>query len=260
MYVLALTGKGADAAASSDLPEGLSEAQATLCAAASAGEAPETLEEVLEALGTFDTRLLKRFARKVASLPLVADAAQPAIKKPVVVAEQVVVAEPTVAAAAALAEEVAVAQHADAVVNEEIATGEILRPRSIAGPREDPESSLIAFEAIVEDQYRPHQPSILETLLERLHRTWPRSKVLTTAWERAHARALRVGKIKATPVIVAAFVLLLIVAVFVGIGLASAPPTFVPEPDPVISDTSPNYPDPSLAPDPSASPGPSESP
>jgi len=113
---------------------------------------------------------------------------------------------------------------------------------------------LYEFEEMVDVQNVIAAPSIWEAVLERLHDRWPKSETITQRLDRAHDRANRAGPIKAAPVLLPLFAIIVIVVGVVAFSMLKSPLT-----EDEVSPRQNTYPVFTLSPSPSVTASPTAS-
>ena len=224
IFLACVTGRDPDTATATDIPPGTSAPSRELCERAIAGRDVESLAKLLDALGPFDTRVLRGLPSGVDSLPLSlasATEAEKRRKRDRLEAARKAFTGPRVTAGLTISRETLV----KAEVEAEAATGSI--PLVVHGvPEPAPVEledlhDLLTFDAMVDEQVARSKPTNAELLYERLHRRWPNSRRITARLERAHERAISGGPINATPFILVLLVGGLVVVVILAVSLLS---------------------------------------
>ena len=243
VFLACVTGRDADVATAADIPPGTSDSSRDLCERAISGGGVDSLAKLLEALGTFDTRVLRGLPSGVDSLPLSivrAVEADKRRKRDRLEAARKAFTGPRVTAGLTIARETL----AKAEVEAEAVTGGI--PLVVHAAQEPvPEEledlhDLLTFDAMVDEQVARSKPTNAELLYERLHKRWPDSRRITKRLERAHERAISGGPINATPILLTLFVGGIVVLVIVAMGLLSQGLVSDHEPDSDL-DNYPSY-------------------
>ena len=227
VYLTAVTAKTPDVATKADVPGDVPGAAKRLCERVIAGAGPANLAEVIDALGTGDSSVLRalvaeaptlwwtRAARVVAADVVPATFADTVADAPAEAADGATVYEGPAYEHAA---ETAGAEPEEAFADERGADEPeppSARPLTRFGRAVD---DLDEFRDIVADQNVTAPPSVAEALLERLHQRFPRSAPLANAATVAHRRAQASAPLNAAPLLVS----LLVVAVFVAAIIAAA--------------------------------------
>ena len=224
VFLSCVTGRDADTATAADIPPATSEASREVCERAIAGRGVESLAKLLDALGSFDTRVLRGLPSGVDSLPLsIASAveAEKRRKRDRVAAARKAFTGPRVTGGITIARETLV----KAEVEAEAATGPI--PLVVHGvPEPEPVEledlhDLLTFDAMVDEQVARSKPTNTELLYQRLHARWPNSRRITARLELAHERAISGGPINATPFLLVLLAGGLVVLVIVAVTLLS---------------------------------------
>lgn len=231
LYLAAITAMDPADVTVADIPDDVTAGPRRLCRSVIKGSGPTTLAEVIDALGTGNARMLKALVAEAPSLwwprtPAVAPiaAASPAVdgvladvaSSPDVIDTENDRAGDDIVEAEIINGDVVTADAFDS----ELIEGDILemipeRPRTRFGGAVD---DLDEFHDIVDAQNQGTQESVVEAVLERLHRRFPRSAPLANAAAVAHRRAQAAAPLNVGPLLVA----LLIVAVFVSAIIAAA--------------------------------------
>ncbi|MGC4175384.1 hypothetical protein [Demequina sp.] len=227
VFLACVTGKDADEATEADIPQSTSAEARALCERVLAGKSFDTLTGLLDALGPFDTRVLRNLPSGVDSLPLSLTKQAEAEKKrkrDKLDAARRAFTGPRVTGGVTIARETLV----KAEVEAEAVSGSI--PLVVAGspvtpvveeePLEDLHD-LLTFEEMVDEQVARSKPTTAELFYERLHARWPQSRGITKRLERAHYRAVNGGPINATPILMVLLVIGLVVLAIVAVSLLS---------------------------------------
>ena len=242
VFLACITGRDADEATAADIPPGTSDAARALCDTAIAGTSVGSLTDLLDAVGTFDTRALRGLPSGVDSLPQSlkgAAEAEKRRKRARLEAAKRAFTGPRVTGGVTIARETLVKAEAEAV------TGSIplVVPPTPALELDEPLEDLhdmLTFEAMVNEQAARVKPTTAELLYTRLHNRWPTSRRITARLERAHERAINGGPIHATPIVVGLFVTGLVVVAIAAITLLGD--GFGQDPNPNFTrDTYPSY-------------------
>lgn len=244
IYLAAITGMDADAVTERNLPDGLGTRARALSKHVIDGTGPKKLSELLAALAPIDTRILSNFPGLVRKLPLLPAAAQANRERDKqrtlkAVGGLTVAPEATARAGHAAQEEwaegVSDPELSASLAQVDAATGLGVVPPSEtpAAPTTDPGADqaigandlhdLYEFDEMIEVQNLDNPPSIWEAVLQRLHRRWPKSEVLTRWLARAHKRANRSGPIRAEFILIPALVIAVIVGAIVAFSMLRTP-------------------------------------
>jgi hypothetical protein len=202
VFLSCVTGREPDVATASDIPPGTSAQSRELCELAIAGKDIVSLAEFADALGPFDTRVLRGLPARVDSLPrslLGMAEAEKRRKRDRLEAAKRAFTGPRVTGGVTIARETLVKAEAEA------STGSIPlvaepQPQTEVEELEDLHD-ILTFEAMVDEQVERSGPTLPELVYERLHARWPNSRAITRKLERAHDRAINGGPINATPII-----------------------------------------------------------
>lgn len=195
VFLTCVTGKDSGTATAADLPPDLSEGSQKLCEAALEGNTLHAFGEVLDALGAFDTRVLRGLPANVDALPLpvayAADEAKRKRRERAAMARRKLVATP--ASGIAIAPETL--ERAEVA-----ATGSIPIVLPEAEPLEDLHD-MYTLDAIVDEQVAKAKPTTSELFWARMHRQWPQSERVSRRLQRAHHRAINGGPIPSMPIV-----------------------------------------------------------
>jgi len=233
IFVTAVTTLDADDVTTDDLPEDLTDSARDLCEALLRRSGPLTLAQITEALGKRESTSLRALASEAPKLwwpgaPDVVEAIDvAAAEEAEATAEELAVgdAEATDLAAAPAEVEEASAEPDVADDAEDSAVEEPVDPSSarlrtrFGGAVDDIEE----FHDIVAAQNEDSAPSVLEEILERLHRRFPNSEPLTDLAAAAHRRAQTVAPFNIGPLLVASLIVLLFVAAVIGASMITQP-------------------------------------
>jgi hypothetical protein len=228
VFLACVTGRDPDIATAADIPASTSDASRALCEKAIAGKELGSLAELTEALGAFDTRVLRGLPAGVDSLPLSLvgqGEAEQRRKRDRLDAARRAFAGPRVTGGVTIARETLAKAEAEA----EAVTGSIplvVRgvPAPVAAVQEEALEDLhdmLTFEQMVAEQAAGAKPTIPELFYERLHSRWPNSRRITARLERAHYRAVNGGPINAAPILMVLLVAGLVVVAISAITLLS---------------------------------------
>lgn len=225
VFLACITGRDADEATEADIPHATSEQSRALCERVIAGKSVTSLAALLDALGPFDTRVLRGLPSSVDSLPLSlkgAAAAEKRRKRERLDAAKRAFTGPRVTGGLTIARETLV----KAEVEAEAVSGPIplvVHGEAPTAPEETLEDlhDMLTFEAMVDEQAASAKPTTAELFYERLHARWPQSRRITARLDRAHERAISGGPINATPIVMVLLVGGLVVVAIVSITLLS---------------------------------------
>lgn len=285
LHLALVTGMVVEEATVTDLPVDLSPRAANLARATIAGNEPTTLAELSRIFSSADARVLRDVSHTMTSWPWV-PGAEPAPLPPIarlgmdvaltsdtmhrseLIAGLALVklhATPQLAAtvqAGAVARLVPAPEVPDSVTThpagytpataEEVARFSAATRRAAARDA-DKELGLDTWETIATEQNRAAAPSVVQAVLEWLHRRWPRSVSLGTAVEQARHRAHRPAPLTTGPVLVAIFLALTLVAGIVSFEILTAPMNATTDED--VEPPS-HYPEFTYSPEPLPSPSP----
>lgn len=224
VFLACITGRQADVATAADIPPGTSDPARELCERAIAGKTVESLSKLLDALGPFDTRVLRGLPSGIDSLPLsIAGAveAEKRRKRDRLEAARRAFTGPRVTAGLTIARETL----AKAEVEAEAVSGPV---PLVVERAQEPEllvledlHDMLTFEEMVDEQVARQKPTLQELFYERLHNRWPQSRRITARLDRAHQRAISGGPINATPFVLVLLVGGLVVVVILAVTLLS---------------------------------------
>lgn len=208
VFLACITGRDADAATAADIPDSTTASSRELCERVIEGKGFESLAQFSDALGPFDTRVLRGLPSGIDSLPLsIANAAEAdrRRKRDRLDAARKAFTGPRITAGLTISRTTL----AKAEVEAEAITGSIPlvvrgAPVATPEPHEEPLEDLhdmLTFEEMVDDQAARAKPTLPELVYERLHARWPNSRRITAKLEKAHYRAINGGPINATPIV-----------------------------------------------------------
>jgi hypothetical protein len=220
IFVTAVTALDADAVTAEDLPDDLTEPARDLCEALLRGSGPLTLAQITEALGAGETDALSALA---AEAPTLWWSPPPLVEAPVEVVEAPVEDDAAAAEIEAPPEDAAEADvEADDEDGgaEEPADPSSARLRTRFGRAVD---DIDEFHDIVAAQNVDPAPSVLEAILERLHKRFPQSAPLSDLAAAAHRRAQTVAPFNIGPLLVALLIVALFVAAVIGAAMITQP-------------------------------------
>ncbi|HZJ39546.1 MAG TPA: hypothetical protein VFD20_01170 [Demequina sp.] len=231
LFVTAVTTLDADAVTADDLPADLTDSARDLCEALLRGSGPLTLAQITGALGTGETAGLRALVAEAPTLwwspaPEVVDSVDVDAAEEIAAPREEV--EDAEAADLAAVAEAAAEDDADASLEdaeEDRAVEEPVDPSStrlrtrFGGAVDD----IDEFHDIVAAQNEDSAPSVLEAIFERLHRRFPNSDQLADLAAAAHRRAQTVAPFNIGPLLVAALIVLLFVAVVIGASMITQP-------------------------------------
>lgn len=283
LYLELVTGIDTGEVTVADLPDTLPARAATMARSAIANNPPRTLAAVVAAVSPVDSRVLRHVSSSLTQWPWAPGAEPPALPPAARLGLDVSLAPQTAAHAARLAAYGQVRVIADAQLSRLVDGGLVgslveadapvdrtselpdtyvaasteeaaefsARIRRVAAREAHQELGLDTWERVVADQDRPPRPSVLQAVLEWLHRRRPGSVVLGTAAEQARHRAHRPGPLRAGPVVVSICVSLIIVAGIISIDILTEP---IRSRDDAPVDPPSHYPEFTFSPEPQVSP------
>jgi hypothetical protein len=239
LYVTAITGMDPAEVTDADVPADVPERARELCHALIKGAGPTSLADVISALGTGDSRVLRVLVAEAPSLwwprsPVaVAPAPQADVEETLAIESIAVesIAVDDLAAAAPGDYDLVDAElmNADLVaaeaVRDDVIDADVLelvfeRPRTRFGRAVD---DLDEFHDIVAAQNVGPQPSVAEAVLERLTQRFPRSAPLANAAALAQRRAQASAPLNVGPLLLAALLVGVFVAAMIGASLITKP-------------------------------------
>jgi len=207
VFLACITGKDADEATEADIPPSTSPAARALCERVIAGKGFQTLTELVDTLGVFDTRKLRGLPAGVDSLPLSLSKQAEAEKKRKrdrLDAAKKAFTGPRVTGGLTIARETLVKAEveADAVSGSiPLVVAESVEAAPVEAEELEDLHDILTFEAMVDEQAAGAKPTTQELFYERLHNRWPNSRRITRRLDRAHDRAINGGPINATPIV-----------------------------------------------------------
>lgn len=240
LYVTAVTAMDPDEVTAEDLPDDLPRPARALCEALLRGSGPVHLADVVKALGTGNTTVLKALVAEAPRLwwPTAPALAEVAADLAVDVATD---AETTLAPEGEAVVEPEAAPEGDASADGAVATAldedRLVSEDEVEGDEEpaDPSSTRLRtrfgravddideFRDIVAAQDKDFEPSVMEAILERLHRRFPRSAPLADLAAAAHRRAQTVPPFNVGPLLVAVLIVAVFVAGVIGASMITRP-------------------------------------
>jgi hypothetical protein len=228
IFVTAVTALDADAVTAEDLPDDLTEPARDLCEALLRGSGPLTLAQITEALGAGETDALRAL---VAEAPTLWWSLPPVVEAPVDLVEAPVEDDAAATEIEALPGDVAEADVETDDETDDEASGEdggaeepveqsSTRLRTRFGGAVD---DIDEFHDIIAAQNVDPAPSVLEAILERLHKRFPQSAPLSDFAAAAHRRAQTVAPFNIGPLLVALLIVALFVAAVIGAAMITQP-------------------------------------
>lgn len=252
LFVGAVTAADPDEITADDLPDDLSSAERDLCEALLRGSGPTSLDDVAKALGSGNSATLRTLVAEAPTLwwpvppslaldaPAVeasdADVDITEIAEPVDIA--VVTDDIAEAPEADTLDEAAAEAAADTVVEADATTESIEvvgeAAQETAVPVDEPEPRLRTrfggavddideFHDIVTAQNEIIAPSVMEAILARLHRRFPRSDRLADLAAAAHRRAVTPAPFNVGPLVLGLLIVGVFVAAVIGASLITQP-------------------------------------
>lgn len=255
LHLTLVTGVGADEATVTDLPGDLTLRAANFARATIAGSEPTTLAEVARVFSSADSRVLRDLSQTMTMWPWV-PGAEPAPLPPVArLGVDVSVSPDTMHRAELIAGLGLVGRFVTRDLADTVKAGAVVtllpvpevsgsstdeRPGHVPASAEEAarfsaatrraaardankELGLDTWETIAAEQNRTIPPSVVQAVLEWLHRRWPRSVSLGAAAEQAKHRARSAAPLNTGPVLVSVFLALTIVAGIVAFEILTSP-------------------------------------
>ena len=255
LHLALVTGLDPDNVMVDDVPEDLSPRAADMARATISGQPPQTFDDVARALSPADSRVLRDVSHTLSSWAWI-PGAEPAPLPPIArfgldvslgsdinhraglaaalvlvglrtsddLARTVQAGRTTSLVPAPQVEEAS--QHLDpghVPVSEDEAARFSTSVRRAAARDAQKEMGLDTWHTIATEQNRTTPPSVVQAVLEWLHRRWPRSVALSTAAEQARHRARRPAPLRTGPVLVSIFLAITLVAGIVAFEVLIAP-------------------------------------
>ncbi|MFN3866337.1 MAG: hypothetical protein ACK4MD_06445 [Demequina sp.] len=275
LHLALITGMDPDAVTAADIPAWLPPANRDLALATVAGTGPRTLAEIARFAGPADAVALRSLREALRTMPIaplvVAQEQRPPSSAPRVTLAHDTLASAEREAAAAVAAGLAaptvarevLTDHVDRIavqveqpgpdhvpVPPEVAAQYSKHTLRAAARHANEPLALDTWQEIATEQNAVVPPSAAQAVLERLERHWPQSVALSTAADRARHRAQRPAPLNSGPVLVSAFLAVLVVVAIVAFSMLRAP--F--EPDFEVPSVPPaSYPEFTFSPSPSPS-------
>lgn len=220
IYLTALTGLDADQVTVEDLPDDVPAAGRKLATAAIKGSGPKSLAEIIAALGTGNTAVLRVMAAEAPSLwwP-----APPLLEAP---AEVDLVGNEAVAFPEVVADPADDTEPQFVVTESPTSTDEIpiARPKTRFGGAVD---DIAEFHDIVAEQNTHDKPAVLEVLFNRLEKRFPASAPLARVAQAVRTRAHTQAPINAAPLLIGLSLTVVFVVTIVAISTMGK--TYLPD-------------------------------
>jgi hypothetical protein len=246
IFVTAITAMDPDEVTTDDLPDDLTQPARDVCDMFLRGSGPLTLAQLTEAFGTGETAVLSALVSEAPTLwwpppPEIIDVAAMAAVAALAGVDDAVVddAEAPAEGGAGPGAHTATATSTAPVTTTGTTTDTDAKddasPSDVADAPVDPSSTRLRtrFGRAVDDIYEFYDivaaqnvdsaPSVLEAVLERLHRRFPRSVPLTDLAGAAHRRAQTSAPFNVGPLLVALLIVALFVAGVIGAAMITQP-------------------------------------